>query len=432
MAEAAAQASGAEAFPGAAGVSATRRWLLLALLIAAGILNYVDRQVIAVLKPLIEGDMGWTDADYGRLASLFQLSAAVAYVGTGWIVDRLGVKWATPAGVFAWSLAAMSHGWAMTIGQFSMARIALGATESMGTPASVKTIGALFSARMRSLAFGISNGSANVGAIVTPLVLPMLALAVGWRGSFILVGALGLIWTALWLVATRGVSFTRAVAAKVSVRSTASGLKTLLSDRRTWGVAGAKALSDQVWWLLLFWAPDFFHRVFHLSVKQLGGPLALVYTLAAIGSLTAGWIASRLLARGLSINTVRKGMMLVCALLVTPVPLALYLHNEWAAAGLLGLTLAAHQGFSVSVFSTIADIIPKARVGTVTSFGALCGNLAGMGIVLLAGEILTAGLGYGPLLIIAAGSYLAALGWLQLWLPRLTLAEEPADQTATA
>ena len=390
----------------------------------AGVLNYVDRQVIAVLKPLIETGMGWSDADYGRLASLFQLSAALAYVGTGWIVDRLGAKWAAPAGVFAWSLAAMSHGWAMTFGQFSATRIALGATESMGTPASVKTIGALFSARLHSVAFGFSNASANVGAIATPLILPMLALAVGWRGSFELVGAIGIAWTAVWLIATRGVTFTEERGAPVSARGTAIGLKTLLSDRRTWGVAGAKALSDQVWWLLLFWAPDFFHRVFHLSLAELGAPLALVYTLAAAGSLIAGWVASRLLARGLGVNTVRKGMMLVCALLVTPVPLALYLHNPWTAAALLGLTLAAHQGFSVSVFSTIADIIPKARVGAVTSFGALCGNLAGMAIVFLAGEILTAGMGYAPLLIIVAGSYLAALAWLQLWLPRLVLAED--------
>jgi ACS family hexuronate transporter-like MFS transporter len=413
--------------PMAAGVSEARRWALLTLLIVAGILNYVDRQVISVLKPMIETDMGWTDHDYGKLASLFQLSAALAYIGTGWIVDRLGVKWATPAGVATWSLAAMSHGWAMTIGQFSVARIALGATESMGTPASVKTISALFSARMRSVAFGISNGSANVGAIVTPLVLPLLALAVGWRGSFVLVGGIGLVWTVLWLLATRGVTFAPGAAAvRATARGAAAGLKTLLTDRRTWGVAGAKALSDQVWWLLLFWAPDFFHRVFGLGVAELGPPLALVYSLAAVGALLAGWVASRLLARGLSINTVRKGMMLVCALLVTPVPLALYLHNEWAAAGLLGLTLAAHQGFSVSVFSTIADIIPKARVGTVTSFGALCGNLAGMGIVYLAGEILTAGLGYAPLLLIAAGSYLAALGWLQVWLPQLRPAPDEA------
>jgi ACS family hexuronate transporter-like MFS transporter len=405
------------------GLSDRRRWILLALLIGAGILNYVDRQVIAVLKPLIEQDMHWSDADYGKLASLFQLAAATAYVGTGWIVDRLGVKWATPVGVAAWSLAAMAHGWAVSFGQFAAARLALGATESMGTPASVKTIGALFSARMRSVAFGISNGAANLGAVLTPLFLPALAGVAGWRGSFVVVGAAGLVWTVAWVVGVRGAQFHVPKGSPVTLAATAGGLKTLLSDRRTWGLAGAKALSDQVWWLLLFWAPDFFHRVFGLSVAELAAPLALVYAIAATGSVVAGWIAARLLARGLSINTVRKGMMLACALLVTPVPLALCLKSEWAAAGLLGLTLAAHQGFSVSVFSAIADVIPKARVGVVTSFGSLCGNFAGMGIVFLAGEILNAKLGYAPLLIIAACSYLAGLAWLQLWLPRLRPAE---------
>jgi ACS family hexuronate transporter-like MFS transporter len=413
----------------APGVGDARRWLLLALLIGAGILNYVDRQVIAVLKPLIEQETGWSDADYGKLASLFQLAAATAYVGTGWIVDRLGVKWATPAGVAAWSLAAMAHGWAASFGQFAAARLALGATESMGTPASVKTIGALFSARLRSVAFGISNGAANLGAVVTPLMLPLLAASAGWRGSFFVVGVAGLVWTLLWLAATAGMKLDVGRGPPVTAAATWAGVKTLLSDRRTWGLAGAKALSDQVWWLLLFWAPDFFHRVFGLNVAELAVPLALVYAIAATGSVLAGWIASRLLARGLSVNAVRKAMMLACALLVTPVPLALYAPNAWAAAGLLGLTLAAHQGFSVSVFSAIADVIPKARVGVVTSFGSLCGNFAGMGIVFLAGEILQAKLGYFPLLAIAAVSYLAALGWLQLWLPRLRPADEAQPAT---
>lgn len=399
-----------------------RRWVLLGLLILAGILNYVDRTILAVLKPLIEVDMGWNDADYGNLATLFQFAAAMAYFGTGWIVDRLGVKWAGPAGVVSWSLAAMAHGWAMTMGQFSLARLALGATESMGTPTSVKTISTVFSAKMRSVAFGISNGAANVGAIVSPLLLPFLAAAVGWRGSYVLVGAVGLVWALLWIAATRGVSFKSGSSAEAK-RDTLGDLKVMFADRRTWGLAGAKAMSDQVWWLLLFWAPDFFHRVFGLSVAQNGPPLAVVYGMAAVGSLSAGWIASSLMARGYSLNNVRKGMMLVCAMLVTPVPLAIYMHNLWLAVGLLGLTLAAHQGFSVSIFSTIADIIPKARVGMVTSFGALCGNFAGMGIVWLAGQLLNGGKGYAPLLIIAACSYLAALAWLHLWLPRLEIAE---------
>jgi ACS family hexuronate transporter-like MFS transporter len=418
VAEAAAEAS-VEAAASSGGLVERRRWWLLGLVMAAGILNLVDRQVISVLKPLIEVDLHWTDADYGKLASLFQLSAAIAFLGVGWIVDRLGVKWATPAGVAAWSLAAMAHGWAVTLGQFSAVRIALGATESMGTPAFVKTLGAVFSARTRSLAFGFSNGVSSIGAIVTPLFLPLMALSLGWRETFFFVGGLGLVWVVVWLAVTRGVTFAAPVASPL-MRPSLAGLKVLLGDRRTWGIAGAKVLSDQIWWLLLFWAPDFFHRVFGVDVAHLGPPLAIAYLGSALGSVAAGWAGTRLLARGYSLNTVRKGVMLVSALLVTTIPLALQTHNLWAAAGLLAVTMAGHQGFSVSIFSTIADITPKSRVGTVTSFGAFCGNLAGMGIVFLAGQILTAGLGYGPLLAIAAVSYLLGLAWLHLWVPRLT------------
>ena len=392
-------------------------------MITAGILNLVDRQVISVLKPLIEADLHWSDADYGKLASLSQLSAALAFLGVGWIVDRLGVKWAGPAGVFAWSLAAMAHGWAVTMGQFSAVRIALGASESMGTPTGVKTLGGIFSARTRSLAFGFSNGVSSIGAIVAPLLLPAMALALGWRDTFFFVGALGLAWVAVWLVVGRGLNF--AATASPSARPPSlAGLKVLLGDRRTWGIAGAKVLSDQIWWLLLFWAPDFFHRVYGVGVAQLGPPLAIAYLGSAVGSVIAGWAGTQALARGYSLNTVRKGVMLVSALLVTTIPLTLQTHNLWVAAGLLAAAMAGHQGFSVSIFSTIADITPKSRVGTVTSFGAFCGNLAGMGIVYLAGQILNAGLGYAPLMAIAAVSYLLGLAWLHLWVPRLTPSTE--------
>jgi ACS family hexuronate transporter-like MFS transporter len=408
----------------AGGPIATRRWLLLGFVVAANVLNYVDRQVIAILKPIIEQDLGWNDADYGTLAAIFQFSAAVAFAFTGWIVDRLGARLAAPAGVLTWSLAAMAHGAATTLGQFGLARAALGATESMGTPAGVKAIGILFADRMRSVAFGIANGAANIGAIVTPLVLPFLAVVVGWRASFVIVGAMGLIWVAAWFAAARKSDLPREIPGSAEQGQ----VRAMLSDRRTWGLAGAKALSDQVWWLMLFWAPDFFHRVFDLTMKELGPALAGVYGLAALGSVGSGWIASRLLARGYSLNTVRKGSMLVCALLVTPVPLAVLADNYWTAVGLLGLTLAAHQGFSVNIFATIADVIPKSRVGSVTSFGALCGNFAGMGIVYLAGRILVGGHGYLPLLLIAAASYLLALAWLQLWLPRL---QPPIDEPSS-
>jgi ACS family hexuronate transporter-like MFS transporter len=264
----------------------------------------------------------------------------------------------------------------------------------------------------------------SVGAIVTPLFLPLMAVTLGWRETFIFVGALGLVWVLVWMVVSRGLSFADTASSGGPRLPTLSGLATLLGDRRTWGIAGAKVLSDQIWWLLLFWAPDFFHRVYGVGVAQLGPPLAIAYTGSALGSIVAGWAGTRALARGYSLNTVRKSVMLVSALLVTTIPLALTAHSLWIAAGLLAVTMAGHQGFSVSIFSIIADITPKSRVGTVTAFGALCGNLAGMGIVYLAGRILAAGLGYMPLLAIAAVSYLLGLAWLHLLVPRLAPAAD--------
>lgn len=396
---------------------AARRWLILGLIIGAGVLNYVDRQIIAVLKPVIEADLHWSDIDYGRLASLFQLAAAAGFLVTGRIVDRLGVKWANPLGVAAWSLAALAHGWARSFLQFALARMALGATESMGTPSSIKTIASLFSPAQRGTAIGISNGATNIGAILTPLFIPAVAIAWGWRGAFISVGVLGLLWTLGWLAATAGLANDAALAVEAPGAGQAEG--SILKDRRTWAIAGAKALSDQVWWLLLFWTPDFLHREFGLALKELGPPLAAIYSCAAAGSILAGVISTRLLRMGHSVGKVRKGALLVCALLATVAPLALTVHNEWIAVGVIGLVLAAHQGFSVNLFALVADIVPREAVGRVTSLGSLCGNLAGMGIVYAAGVILAGGAGYGPILAVVSVSYLLAVGWIQLLLPKL-------------
>jgi ACS family hexuronate transporter-like MFS transporter len=394
-----------------------RRWLLLGLIIGAGILNYADRQIIAVLKPVMEVDMKWTDADYGRLASLFQFAAAVGFIFTGGIVDRVGFKWANPLGVAAWSLAAMAHGLARTMGQFALVRLALGASESMGTPASIKATAALFSERQRSTAIGISNAAGNIGAIITPLIVPLIAVSFGWRATFVVVGAAGFVWVLGWVAATRGLEADTPPAA--STVGAARAYLAMLRDRRTWAIAGAKALSDQVWWLLLFWTPDFFHRQFGLGLQQIGAPLAVIYACAASGSLIGGYGPARLMRRGVSLNRARKGALLVCALLATSAPLIPRVQTEGFAVALIGLLLAAHQGFSVNLFSLIADVSPPERVGGVTGFCALCGNLAGMGILYLAGELLMRGYGYRPLFAIAACSYLLGVGWIQLLMPRI-------------
>ena len=402
-----------------------RRWLLFALLLTAGILNLVDRQIISVLKPVISKDLGWTDNDYGTLAAWFQGSAAFAFLFTGWIVDRVGVKWANPLGVFTWSLAAIGHAWAVTIGQFTFVRAALGATEAMGTPSGIKTIATIFPPHQRSTAYGISNAIGSVGGIVAPLLIPLLAALYGWRAAFVIAGLAGVVWAALWLVAVRGVRFGDGAAPAVASDPVYGPI---LKERRTWAIAFAKVLSDSTWWLMLFWMPDFFHRQFGLEGTALGPPLAVAYAGAAIGALIAGTFASRLLVQGRDLDRVRKGAMLIAGLVVLPVPLALYSGHLWSATLILALTMAGHQAFSTTLFATIADVTPRAKVGRVTAFGAFCGNLGGMAIAKIAGLVLAAGLGYLPLFLFASVSYLLALGWIQLLLPRIRRAE-PQDDT---
>ena len=399
-------------------LSATRRNLLLALLVVAGLLNYADRQIIAVLKPMLQTQMGWTDIDYGRMTSVFQLAAAISYLWAGWFVDWLGWRRANPIAVGSWSLAAMAHGLAATLGQFTLVRIALGATEALGTPTAIKSIAVFFKASQRSLAMGAVNMANNAGAIVTPLVVPALALAIGWRGSFVILGALGLAWAAAWVMLARGGDLPQDRAA-ADPKPERVSLRAVLNDRATWAIAGAKFLFDQVWWFLLFWTPDLLHRVFHLGMKDFGPPLAVIYFVAAFGSLMGGYASGRLIAGGMSVDRARKLTLLVSALLVTPIPLLLLAHNLWLAVALLGLTLAAHQSFSVNIFAVITDVTPQSRIATVTSIGALCGNLSGMLVLQAAGWLLANGYGYGPLLGLASVSYLLALGWLQLWLPRI-------------
>ena len=403
-----------------------RRWIILGFLVAAAIINYADRQVIAVLKPDIQREMGWTDGDYGTLASLFQFAAATGLVFAGWLVDRLGIRYANPVGVAAWSLAAMGHALARTLAQFSLVRVALGATEAIGTPMAMKTVSALFDADERSNAIGLSNASTNIGAIVTPLLLAPVAAITGWRAAFLLVGGAGLVWVAAWLMAVRNWSPPETAAAAEAKPQTS--YRAILASRTTWAIIGAKALSDQVWWLLLFWAPDLFHRVFHLTTAQLGVPLAIVYAFAAAGSLFGGAASARLVSRGMTPVRARLTLISGAAVVALAILGSLGASGPLMAAGMIGVTLAAHQTFSVNLFALIGDVTPGDRVGSVTSLGALFGNLAGMGIVALAGFILQSGMGYTPLVTIAGLSYLAGAGWLWLVLPATVKAVTPSDR----
>jgi ACS family hexuronate transporter-like MFS transporter len=404
------------------------RGLLLTLLIFAGILNYADRQLIAVLKPLLQETLHWDDRDYGSLTTVFQFAAAFALLGSGWIVDRVGWRAASSLAVASSSLATMAHAASRTLAQFTVARIALGATVSLGTPAAIKTIAENFGPRHRAVAFGSLNAAGNVGAIITPLLTPAVALAAGWSGAFLLTGALGLVWVLAWGLFVRTLAPAQPGGRENELPPAAAPvrLRDVLTQRRTWAIAGGKALSDSVWWFLLFWAPDFFHRVYHLDMAGFALPLALIYTAAAFGALAGGMISSRLIANGMAVVEARKAVMLICALLVLPAPVALFAHGYWPAVVILGLTLAAHQGFSVNLFALAADVTPQASVATTISIGALCGNLAGMGILRVAGEAVGSQGGYGLLFGFAAVAYLLALVWIHCLLPATQAPSEVA------
>ena len=401
-------------------LSPARRNTLFVLAITATLLNLVDRQIISVLKPEIARDMGWSDNDYGSLAAWFQGSAAVAFLFTGLAVDRLGVKWANPIGVALWSLAAMAHAFARGFGSFVLCRVALGATEAMGTPAAIKTIAVIVPPSMRSFGYGITNTIGSLGAIAAPLLIPTIALLWGWRAAFVIGGALGLVWAAIWLIAARGVRFAGDRQAPTAEAATLPA-SSIFVEKRTWAIAVAKFLSDATWWLMLFWMPDFFHRSFGLEGIGLSAPLAIAYSCSAVGSLIAGSVASRLIRAGRSVERVRKGSLLAAALLATPLPFADTVHSYALAVALIGLVMAGHQAFSVNLFALIADVSRPEKVGRVTSFGAFSGNVGGMVIAKVAGLTLAAGFGYWPLFLFAGFSYLLALGAIQLLLPRLPL-----------
>ncbi len=402
------------------GLSTAARTAVLVLLFMAGILNYIDRSMISVLKPMLQADLGWSDDDYGRVTGVFQFAAAMTYIVAGPIVDWIGWRWSNPLAVGAWSLAAMSHAFAATMGQFTIARIALGSTEAFGTPLGVKTVALFFSLRQRSFALGLQNASGNVGAIVTPLIVPGLAVAIGWQACFILVGVIGLIWVFAWLILAariRPIPSAEATSAD-TIPPARAPLSDVLTDRRTWAIAGAKVLSDVNWWFLLFWLPDIFNRQFHLAMRDFGVPLAIIFAMAGTGSLAGGFISGQLIARGFSLNAARKLTLLGCACLMAPIPLVLITENYWIAVMIFGTALAGHQGFSVNIFTLTTDMIPNTRVGTVISIGALCGNLAGMTVLFLAGSWIGQGYGYAPFLFMAATGYFLALTWIQLLVPR--------------
>lgn len=399
-----------------------RNWLI-ALLFLGTIINYIDRQVLSLLKPTISAEYGWGDAEFAHFAGASQLAAAAALLFVGWIIDRFGVKLAYGAAVALWSVAGMAHAVAATVSQFVTARVALVAFEAVNTPAVVKASAEFLPIKQRAMALGIVNTAPNLGNILAPLTVVPFAVVYGWKAAFIVTGLLGFVWLAAWIWGTRKLRpLPRAVLAEgTPVRSSYGEA---MSDRKTWAIAGAKAITDMFWWFFTFWLPDLFNKVFKLSQSDLVGPTALAFAMAAVGALTAGKLFGVLLNRGHSVNSARKTGMLLYALVILPIPLALSVESAWTAAAIIGLGLFAHQGFATNIFGFAADAVPARRVATVIAIGAIAGNVAGFGIQETTGALLTSGYGYAPLFWAAAGAYLIAFAWIHFLVPRIVAEDD--------
>lgn len=408
----------AAAAPGPAGSLAFRRlrWAFLILTFAVTMVGYADRQVLALLKPVLDARFGWTGQDYGAMTTAFQIAIAVSLLGAGVTLDRLGLRAGFALGLGGWSLAAALHAAARTVPQFIAARAALGVFEAIGTPAGMKALATFFRAEERALVIGLTNIAPNVATMVTPLVVSALYVAVGWQWTILLLGLFGLLCLALWLaLPLRRMELEAARLAGQAtppdaVREAPSA--PVWRDRPAWPLAAAKFLTDQAWWFFLFFLPDVMHRRFGLDLRHLGAPVATIYAAAAAGSVLGGLLPRALGRAGFAPARARAWAMLCFALCVAPIIALSAGPSLWASVALFGLALAAHQGFSVNVFALAADLVPAARIGRVIGFAAFFGNIGGAASAHLAGWMLQHWHSVTPMFWICAAGY--PLAWLVL------------------
>jgi MFS transporter, ACS family, hexuronate transporter len=395
------------------------RFGLIALIFFGTALNYLDQQVIALSKPMLQADFNWTDQEFAHFGSSFQIAAAFALLGAGWFIGKVGVRFGYGLAVTIWSLAGMAHAAAASVQQFVAARIVLAAAEAVNTPAAIKLAATYLPVKERSIGLGVINSASNIGAIVAPLIVPAIALALGWQAAFFNYRSVGLCLAVFWWLGTSKLPAANTASELTDKPAKGTPWLSLLKEKKTWAVISAKTLTDMVWRFILFWAPDFFARQYGLSQGDIGYPTATIFALAALGALSSGFLFPILLARGMSDNAARKTSMLIYALLILPVPAALYASNQWTAALIIGLALFAHQGFSTNIFGMTADIVPAKTVGSDIAMGALAGNLSGAAMLEFTGWALQNRLEYAFMFLISASAYLLALAWIHAMQPIL-------------
>jgi ACS family hexuronate transporter-like MFS transporter len=403
--------------PAAPGRGGRVRWVICGLLFAAVVLSYVDRLVLPILKPTLQQLYGWSETGYGDIVFWFQAAYGIGFLLFGRLIDRIGPKLGYLLAMAVWTAAHMAHVFFRTTGGFALVRVLLAVGESGTYPAALAAAGQWFPRRERALAIGIFNAGANVGAVLTPLIVPAVSLAMGWQSAFIVTGLANLVWITAWLLYYRAprdhpklspaeLAF---IESEPAVEQAPVAWRRLLATRQAWAYMAGRFLIDPVWWTFLFWLPDFFSRRYGLDLRGFGPPLVAIYILADVGSVLGGWYSSRLLGRGVALGRARKRAMLCAALVVVPVAFSMAAPSVWIAVLLIGLACAGHQGFSANLFSMPADLFPRWAIGSVVGLGGFAGAAGGMLMAKYAGWVLETLGSYTPIFIVAGSAYLLAL-----------------------
>lgn len=403
------------------------RWTIVALLFAATVINYVDRQMIGVLKPTLSNELGWSEGDFADVIFYFTMAYAFGFLVFGKVMDVLGARYGYAVAFVIWQAAHIAHGLASSVTQFSIVRFALGIGEAGNFPAAIKAVTEWFPARERAFAIGIFNAGSNVGAIITPLLVPVIAVAYGWRAAFVITGVVSFVWLVAWLIVYRrpaehphlGAEERAWIDQDAEPVVTAVPWSKVLRMRGTWAFALGKFCIDPVWWFFLFWLPGYLGDRYGLDLLSFGPPLVVIYLLSDVGSVAGGWFSSRLIHRGASVNFARKITMLICATAVLPVFIVQSVDNLWLAVLIIGLATAAHQAFSANLYAIVPDLFPRAAVGSVTGIGGTAGAIGGMAMAKYAGFVLDNMNTYAPLFAVAGSAYFIALGCIHLLSPKL-------------
>jgi len=405
------------------------RWYICGLLLYATTVNYMDRMVLAILEPVIARDLNWSNTEYGWINTVFQFGYAIMIPVAGRIIDWLGLRLGYSLATSLWSLSSMAHSLARTAGQFSLARLGLGLGEAANFPACIKAVADWFPKHERALATGIFNSGSNLGAVLAPLFVPIVASTFGWRAAFVFTGSLSASWVILWVLMYREPEEHPRLSREelTLIRSDQQGTAPeavrylpLLGKKPAWAFIVGKFMTDPVWWFYLVWLPKFLSDKYNVDLQHLGAPLILVYAVSAVGSVAGGWLSSTLLRKGWEVGRARKTAMLVCALCVTAVMLVpSAAGNLWLTVALIATAAAAHQGWSANLFTVVSDNFPRTAVGSVVGLGGCAGAISGALVQTNIGRWLDFSKGaFGPLFFIAGSIYLVCLLIIHFLLPR--------------